>query len=83
VARVLIGVLYLCVAARLQWARWLTIALGFTSVALVAPTLALQWDVFPAAAVVSGVALVGKLSASLFLLAPSPDGESSKKPGVV
>ncbi|MDR5754747.1 MULTISPECIES: hypothetical protein [unclassified Caballeronia] len=73
VARVLVGLLYLCVAARLQWARWVTIALGFASVALVAPTLALQWETFPAAAVVSGVALVCRLSASLFLLAPSVD----------
>lgn len=71
VARVLVGVLYLCVAARLQWARWVTAALGFASVALVAPTLALQWQVFPAAAVVSGLAVVCKLSASLFLLAPA------------
>lgn len=73
VARVLVGLLYLCVAARLQWARWVTTALGFASVALVTPTLALQWDTFPAAAVVSGVALVCRLSASLFLLAPSAD----------
>ena len=55
VARVLIGLLYLCVASRLQWARWVTVALGFASVAFVAPTLALQWQVFPAAAVASGL----------------------------
>lgn len=73
VSRVLVGLLYLCVASRLQWARWLTVALGFASVALVAPTLALQWQVFPAAAVVSGVALVCRLSASIFLLSPVPE----------
>jgi hypothetical protein len=39
----------------------------------VAPTLALQWQVFPAAAVVSGVALVCRLSASIFLLSPLPE----------
>jgi hypothetical protein len=73
VSRVLVGLLYLCVASRLQWARWLTVAFGFASVALVAPTLALQWQVFPAAAVVSGVALVCRLSASIFLLSPLPE----------
>jgi hypothetical protein len=70
VARVLIGLLYLCVASRLQWARWVTVALGFASVAFVAPTLALQWQVFPAAAIASGLALVCRLCASLFLLSP-------------
>jgi hypothetical protein len=70
VARVLIGLLYLCVASRLQWARWVTVALGFASVAFVAPTLALQWQVVPAAAIASGLALVCRLCASLFLLSP-------------
>ena len=73
VARVLIGLLYLCVASRLQWARWVTVALGFASVAFVAPTLALQWQVFPAAAIASGLALVCRLCASLFLLSPLPE----------
>jgi hypothetical protein len=82
VARVLVGLLYLCVAARLQWARWVTVTLGFASVALVAPTLALQWETFPAAAVVSGVALVCRLTASLFLLAPSADVAASKTAGI-
>jgi hypothetical protein len=68
VSRGLVGVLYLCVAANLQWARWLTVLLGFACVAVVAPMLAVQWQVFPAAALVSGSALVCKLSASLFLL---------------
>ncbi|WP_250474043.1 hypothetical protein [Caballeronia sp. GAFFF1] len=72
VSRVLVGLLYLCVASRLQWARWLTVALGFVTVALVAPTLALQWHVFPAAAVVSGLTLACRLAASLFLLSPMP-----------
>ncbi|MDR5857631.1 hypothetical protein P9239_02250 [Caballeronia sp. LZ062] len=72
VSRVLVGLLYVCVASRLQWARWLTVALGFVAVALVAPTLALQWHVFPAAAVVSGLTLACRLAASLFLLSPMP-----------
>ncbi|WP_244849419.1 hypothetical protein [Caballeronia sp. SL2Y3] len=72
VSRVLVGLLYLCVASRLQWARWLTVALGFVTVALVAPTLALQWHVFPAAAVVSGLTLACRFAASLFLLSPMP-----------
>ncbi|GJH19237.1 hypothetical protein CBA19CS22_21865 [Caballeronia novacaledonica] len=71
-SRVLVGLLYVCVASRLQWARWLAAALGFASVALVAPTLALQWHVFPAAAFVSGAGLVCKFAASLYLLSPMP-----------
>jgi hypothetical protein len=71
-SRVLVGLLYVCVASRLQWARWFTVALGFASVALVAPTLALQWHVFPAAAFVCGAALVCKFAASLYLLSPMP-----------
>jgi hypothetical protein len=71
-SRMLIGLLYLCVAARLQWARWLTVAVGFGSVLLVAPMLAVQWHVFPAAAIVSGAALVCKCAASLYLLSPMP-----------
>ena len=72
VSRVLVGVLYVCVASRLQWARWLTVALGLLSVALVAPTIAMQWHVFPAGALVCGAALVCKLAASLYLLSPMP-----------
>ncbi|WP_244816365.1 hypothetical protein [Caballeronia sp. Lep1P3] len=72
VSRVLVGLLYLCVASRLQWARWLTVVLGFATVLLVAPTLALQWHVFPAAAAVSGLALACRLAASLYLLSPMP-----------
>jgi hypothetical protein len=71
-SRVLVGLLYICVASRLQWARWLTVALGFLAVALVAPTLAMQWHVFPAGAFVSGAALVCKFAASLYLLSPMP-----------
>jgi hypothetical protein len=71
VSRVLVGMLYLSVAWRLQWARWLTVLLGFASVALVGPTLALQWQVFPAGAMVSGMALACRLSASVCLMAPA------------
>jgi hypothetical protein len=70
VSRVLVALLYACVAARLQWARWVTVALGIVSVAFVAPTLALQWHVFPAAAVVCGAGLVCKLAASFYLIRP-------------
>lgn len=72
VSRVLVGLLYVCVASRLQWARWLTVALGFLSVALVAPTLAMQWHAFPAGAIVCGAELVCKFAASLYLLWPMP-----------
>jgi hypothetical protein len=71
-SRMLIGLLYVCVASRLQWARWLTIVLGFLSVALVAPTLALQWHAFAAGAAISGAAIVCKFAASLYLLSPMP-----------
>ncbi|KXV02784.1 hypothetical protein CR51_19765 [Caballeronia megalochromosomata] len=71
-SRALVGLLYVCVASRLQWARWLTVVLGFVSVALVAPTLALQWHVFPAGAFVCGAGLVCKFAASLYLLSPMP-----------
>ncbi|KMZ13413.1 hypothetical protein BHUM_01766c [Candidatus Burkholderia humilis] len=71
-SRVLIGLLYVCVASRLQWARWLTVALGFLSVVFVAPTLALQWHVFAAGAVISGAAIVCKFAASLYLLSSMP-----------
>ncbi|WP_321799166.1 hypothetical protein [Caballeronia sp. J97] len=71
-SRMLVGLLYVCVASRLQWARWLTVALGFASVALAAPTLALQWHVFPAGALVCGAGLVCKFAASLYLLSPMP-----------
>ncbi|MDR5735721.1 hypothetical protein QCE47_25685 [Caballeronia sp. LZ025] len=72
VSRVLVGLLYLCVASRLQWARWATVALGFASVGLVAPTLAMLWHVFPSAAVLSGAMLACRLAASLCLLSPMP-----------
>lgn len=72
VSRVLVGLLYVCVASRLQWARWLTVVLGFLSVALVAPTIAMQWHAFPAGAFVCGAALVCKFAASLYLLSPMP-----------
>jgi hypothetical protein len=77
-SRVLVGLLYICVASRLQWARWLTVALGFLSVALVAPTLSMQWHVFPAGAFVSGAALVCKFAASLYLLSPMPPRRAAR-----
>ena len=69
-SRALIGGLYICVAFRLQWARWITVVLGFASVALVGPMLGAEWHAFPVAAVVTGVVLVFKLAASIFLLSP-------------
>ncbi|KND61940.1 hypothetical protein BVER_01541c [Candidatus Burkholderia verschuerenii] len=72
-SRVLLALLYLCVASRLQWARWVTIALGLCSVLFVAPTIALQWHVFPAAAMICGVSIVFKLAASIYLLSPMPE----------
>ncbi|SAK79031.1 hypothetical protein AWB79_04994 [Caballeronia hypogeia] len=71
-SRVLVGLLYVCAASRLQWARWVTVVLGFVSVALVAPTIGLQWHVFPAGAFVVGAGLVCKFAASLYLLSPMP-----------
>jgi hypothetical protein len=72
VSRVLVGLLYLCVASRLQWARWLTVMLGLLSVALVAPTMGMQWHAFPAGALAGGAGLVCKLAASLYLASPMP-----------
>jgi hypothetical protein len=69
-SRALIGGLYLCVAFRLQWARWITVVLGFASVVLVGPMLAAEWHVIPVAALVTGIVLVFKLAASIFLLSP-------------
>ncbi len=69
-SRALIAGLYGCVAFRLQWARWITVVLGFTSVVLVGPMLGAEWHAFPVAALVTGVVLVLKLAASIFLLSP-------------
>ncbi len=69
-SRALIGGLYVCVAFRLQWARWITVVLGFASVVLVGPMLGAEWRAFPVAALVTGVVLVFKLAASIFLLSP-------------
>jgi hypothetical protein len=71
-SRVLLALLYLCVASRLQWARWVTVAIGLCSVLFVAPTIALQWHVYPAAAVICGLSIVCKLAASFYLLTPMP-----------
>jgi hypothetical protein len=69
-SRALIAGLYVCVAFRLQWARWITVVLGFSSVVLVGPMLGAEWHAFPVAALVTGVVLVFKLAASIFLLSP-------------
>ena len=69
-SRALIGGLYLCVALRLQWARWVTVVLGFASVVLVGPMLGAEWRAIPVAALVTGIVLVFKLAASIFLLSP-------------
>jgi hypothetical protein len=70
-SRILIGGLYLCVALRLQWARWLTVAVGFASVVVVAPMLGAEWQAVRIAALVSGSALVCKLASALFLISAS------------
>jgi hypothetical protein len=69
-SRALIGGLYLCVALRLQWARWVTVVLGFASAVLVGPMLGAEWRAIPVAALVTGIVLVFKLAASIFLLSP-------------
>jgi len=69
-SRALIGGLYLCVAFRLQWARWITVVLGVASVVLVGPMLGAEWRAFSVAALVTGAVLVLKLAASIFLLSP-------------
>ncbi|SAL18626.1 hypothetical protein AWB69_01101 [Caballeronia udeis] len=69
-SRALVGGLYACVAFRLQWARWITVVLGFASVVLVGPMLGAEWRAFPAAALVTGAVLVFKLAASILLLSP-------------
>ncbi|OXC72332.1 hypothetical protein BSU04_42670 [Caballeronia sordidicola] len=69
-SRALIGGLYVCVALRLQWARWMTVVLGFASVVLVGPMLGAEWRALHVAALVTGAVLVFKLAASIFLLSP-------------
>jgi hypothetical protein len=75
-SRVLLGGLYLCVALRLQWARWLTVALGLVSVIVVGPMLGAEWSAYPVAAVVTGATLVCKLAASLFLISLTASSQS-------
>lgn len=70
VARLIIGVLYAFVALRHAWARWLTIALCFASVAFAGPLLPLEWQVFPLGAWVTGLGLTGKLIAAVLLMLP-------------
>jgi hypothetical protein len=67
-SRVLMGGLYLCVAFRLVWARWLTVAIGLASVIFVGPMLGAEWNAFPGGAVITGAELVCKLAASVFLI---------------
>jgi hypothetical protein len=55
------------------------VSLGLVSVALVAPTLAMQWHVFPSAAVLSGAMLACRLAASLLLLSPMPSRKAAYK----
>lgn len=69
-SRALIGGLYICAAFRLQWARWITVVLGFASVVLVSPMLGAEWHAFPLAALVTGTVLAFKLAASICLLSP-------------
>jgi len=70
-SRALMGGLYMCVAFRLQWARWITVVLGFASVVLVGPMIGAEWHAFPVAALLTGVVLMFKLAASIFLLSPA------------
>jgi hypothetical protein len=69
-SRALIGGLYVCVAFRLQWARWITVVLGLAALVLVGPMLGAEWHAFPVAALITGVVLAFKLAASIFLLSP-------------
>jgi len=69
-SRALIGALYICVAFRLQWARWITFVLGVAAAILVGPMLGAEWRALPVAALVTGAVLVFKLAASIFLLSP-------------
>jgi predicted anti-sigma-YlaC factor YlaD len=69
-ARVLVGLLYAFVALRHAWARWITVLLCFTSAALVAPLLPLEWQVFQLGALVTGAGLICKLLAAILLTLP-------------
>lgn len=75
-SRALIGSLYLCVAFRLQWARWITVVLGFAAVVLVGPMLGAEWHAFPVAALVTGTVLVFKLATSILLISPNASHNS-------
>lgn len=75
-SRALIGGLYLCVAFRLQWARWITVVLGFAAAVLVGPMLGAEWHAFPVAALVTGAALMLKLAASVLLISPDASHHS-------
>lgn len=70
VARILLGALYVFVALRRAWARWAVVALGFLSAVFVAPMLPGEWQVFPLAALVTGLGVVCKLMAAILLMFP-------------
>ena len=70
IARVLLGVLYMFVALHHAWARWTVVALGFLSALFVAPMLPGEWQVFPLAALVTGLGVVCKLAAAILLMWP-------------
>lgn len=69
-ARALVGLLYVFVALRHAWARWVTVVLCFASVVLVAPLLPAEWRVFPVGALVTGLGLAAKLAAAILLTLP-------------
>lgn len=70
VARLLLGALYVFVALRHAWARWITVALGFLSAFVVAPMLPDVWRTFELAAVITGAGIACKLAAAVLLMLP-------------
>lgn len=69
-ARVLIGLLYVFVALRHTWARWITVVLCFASAVFVVPLLPAEWRVFPFGTLVTGLGLACKLLAAVLLTLP-------------
>jgi peptidoglycan/LPS O-acetylase OafA/YrhL len=69
-ARVLLGALYLFVALRHRWARWLTVTLGFLSAIFVTPMLPGEWQILPAASLVTGLGMLCRLAAAILLALP-------------
>ncbi|MEX3958428.1 hypothetical protein [Trinickia sp. EG282A] len=70
VARVLLGALYVFVALHRAWARWIAVSLGFLAAFFVTPMLPGEWHVFPLAAIVTGLGVIGKLAAAILLMLP-------------